>query len=103
MEIRWCRNRSHVFLSEAITAVDQIGDGHEMGLVSTFEIGVSEAVILGAVRQSMLVEKIDNGMTRLVSWWPLPHVRGPLSRGLKPRVRPAMVANGSPLALEIRI
>ena len=74
-----------------------------MGLVSTFEIGVSEAVILGAVRQSMLVEKIDNGMTRLVSWWPLPHVRGPLSRGLKPRVRPAMVANGSPLALEIRI
>lgn len=67
------------------------------------QIGVSEAVILGAVRQSMLVEKIDNGMTRLVSWWPLPHVRGPLSRGLKPRVRPAMVANGSPLALEIRI
>lgn len=50
-------------MPEAITAVDQIGDGHEMGLVSTFEIGVSEAVILGAVRQSMLVEKIDNGMT----------------------------------------
>ncbi|WP_286863937.1 hypothetical protein [Sphingobium sp.] len=39
-----------------------------MGLVSTFEIGVSEAVILGAVRQSMLVEKIDNGMTRFVGW-----------------------------------